>query len=355
MSANSVIPLVSQTSRGASRSFWKLMHQIAVVAAGTHLLFAGLFYWLGAITMFWVNIGSMSLFGAAYICLKKRRNLLASALIVTEILAHAVLAVWSIGWDSGFHYYLLVMVPVIVIAAIKKPSDKFLLTGLVLMLYLGLDLVMRSIPPIHVLRPEVLSLLRIFNIAVTFALLFYLSNLYLKLVTKAEKKLRLLATTDPLTELLNRRSLLELADYETTQRKRQPNPLAFVLADIDHFKSINDRYGHAVGDAVLKAVSKVLSQAVREQDSVARWGGEEFLIMMPNASPDIAGTVAGRLREQVSAVEVNAGEHTIKVSMTFGVSSHRLDESVDGTISRADHALYQGKTQGRNQVVIEAA
>lgn len=329
------------------------MYQVSLVAAVTHLLFAGLFYWLGATTMAWVNLGSVTLFTFSYGCLKTRHNMIASVLIVSEILLHAALAVRSIGWDSGFHYYLLVMVPVVVISTMKHRSYKYLLSGLVFALYLVLDLSMRRVQPLHELDADVLSVLRGFNIAVTFALLFYLSSLYLRLVNKAEKQLRILATTDPLTQLLNRRSLLEVADYELTQRKRHLAPLAFVLADIDHFKSINDQHGHAVGDAVLKSVSQVLSQAVREQDSVARWGGEEFLILMPNATLQAATMVAERLREKVSEVEVFVDSKCIKVSMTFGVSSHRLEEPVDAPVNRADSALYQGKARGRNQVVAE--
>jgi diguanylate cyclase (GGDEF)-like protein len=354
MSAPSVTTPVKYKPRDTSRSFWKLMYQVSIVAAFTHVMFAGLFYWLGATTMAWVNLGSVTLFTISYGCLKTRHNLVASGLIVTEILAHAALAVISIGWDSGFHYYLLVMVPVVVISSMKRRQSKLLVSLLVFVLYLCLDHTMRSIKPLHVLSAEVLASLRYFNIAVTFALLFYLSSLYLMLVNQAEKQLRQLATTDPLTQLLNRRSFLELADYELVQRKRHQAPLAFVLADIDHFKAINDQYGHAVGDSVLKAVSQVLTQTVREQDSVARWGGEEFLILMPNATLEAAQMVAERLREKISAIDVVVGDQTLKVSMTFGVSSHRLDEAVDAPVSRADTALYKGKARGRNQVVAEA-
>ncbi|CAH0348151.1 GGDEF domain-containing protein [Aquabacterium sp. CECT 9606] len=354
MSIPSVTTPVKPGSRDTSRSFWKLMYQVSLVSGLTHLVFAGMFYWLGAHTMAWVNLGSVTLFTVSYGCLKLRRNIMAAILIVSEVLIHAALAVWSIGWDSGFHYYLLVMVPVVVISSMRRRSFKYLLSGLVFVLYVALDFTMHQVRPLHELSAEVLSTLRAFNLAATFALLFYLSNLYMRLVSKAEKQLRILATTDPLTQLLNRRSFLEVADYELIQRKRHLAPLAFVLADIDHFKSINDQHGHAVGDAVLKAVSQVLSQAVREQDSVARWGGEEFLILMPNATLEAASMVAERLREKVSAVEVTVGSQTIKVSMTFGVSSHRLEEPVDGPVNRADNALYQGKARGRNQVVAEA-
>jgi diguanylate cyclase (GGDEF)-like protein len=341
--------------RSTASAFWKLMHQVTLVAGATHVMFMGLFYGLGAITMAWVNLGSVLLFAGAYVCLRLRRNLLAVILVMIEILAHAVLAVRAIGWDSGFHYYLLVVVPVVVISRMKWKALKPALIALVMLVYMLLDHTMRDLPPLHALGVQALSGLRYFNIAVTFLLLAYLSSLYLRLVAKAEKQLRILATTDPLTQLLNRRSLLELASYEVSQRKRHPEPLAFVLADIDHFKSINDQHGHSAGDAVLSAVSQALKLAVREQDSVARWGGEEFLILMPQATVEAARAVAERLRESVAAIEVPVDGQAIKVTMTFGVSAHRPSEVVDTTIIRADMALYKGKQGGRNQVVTDSA
>lgn len=342
-------------NHSAASAFWKLMHQVAMVAAATHVMFIGLFYGLGAITMAWVNLGSVLLFGAAYVCLRWRRNLLAVVLIMIEILSHATLAVHAIGWDSGFHYYLLVVVPVMVISKMRGNVFKPTLITLVMLVYILLDYTMRGAPPLHVLGAQALSGLRYFNIAVTFLLLAYLSSLYLRLVVKAESQLRILATTDPLTQLLNRRSLLELASYEVNQRTRHPEPLAFVLADIDHFKSVNDQHGHSAGDAVLSAVSQALKHAVREQDSVARWGGEEFLILMPQTTVEAARAVAERLRESVAAIELPVDDQAIKVTMTFGVSAHRPGEVVDTAIIRADMALYKGKQGGRNQVATESA
>lgn len=342
-------------SRNTSTAFWGLMYKVAAVAGATHVMFMVLFYELGAYTLAKINLGSVLLFAISYVCLKKRLNLLAVALILLEILAHAMLAVRAIGWDSGFHYYLLVVVPVLVISKTRIPTFKPVMLLALLLIYLGMDKVMRDLPPYDVLTAQTLSGLRYFNITVTFLLLTYLSGIYLRLVTKAEKELRILATTDPLTQLLNRRSLMEIAEYEVVQRKRHQAPLAFILADIDHFKSINDQYGHAAGDVVLKAVSQTLRQASREQDSIARWGGEEFLILMPDAAKDIAIKVAERLRQHVETLAVPFNGTVIKVSMTFGVSTHQHDEVVDAPINRADTALYQGKVAGRNQVVASVA
>jgi diguanylate cyclase (GGDEF)-like protein len=355
--ASSSAPLTGEQRRNrqAGAAFWQLMHRVAVVSGGTHLAFIALFYMLGATMLAWTNVGSVTLFALSAACLQKRWNRAAAMLIVLEILSHVVLAVRAIGWDSGFHYYLLVTVPVVVISPMKHRLNRPLMIATLMGIYVGLDAAMRGTTPYDTLAPQVLAGVRYFNVTVTFLLLTYLSSIYLKLVKKAERELRHLATTDPLTQLLNRRSLLEVADYELTQRKRYQAPIAFVLADIDHFKQINDRHGHAAGDAVLTAVSQVLRQALREQDSVARWGGEEFLILMPNATLESASLVAERLRQQVADIEVPVEGKIIRVSMTFGVSAHRDDETVDEPVKRADSALYQGKMAGRNQVVREAA
>jgi diguanylate cyclase (GGDEF)-like protein len=342
------------SNRNTASAFWKLMYQVAIVAGATHVMFLGLFYGLGATTLAWVNVGSIVLFACSYGLLRVRLNLMAAFLIVAEIIGHAVMAVRAVGWDSGFHYYLLVMVPVVVISQMKVRALKPILISIVFVIYLSLDHAMRDLKPLDQVDARMLSALRYFNIAVTFVLLTYLSNLYLKLVTQAESKLRVLATTDPLTRLLNRRSLQERAEYELVQRKQTDKPLAFVLADIDHFKSINDQYGHAAGDAVLSAVSDVLRLALREQDSVARWGGEEFLILMPNASLDVASNVAERLRRQIAEIDVPYEGAHIRISMTFGVSMHHNEEGFDAPVSRADAALYRGKMAGRNQVVADA-
>lgn len=349
-------PSLQQASRRkAGAAFWRLMYQVAIVAGGTHLMFMLLFFALGAPTLAWVNVGSVLLFAASYACLKRRANLWGVSLIVLEIFVHAALAVRAVGWDSGFHYYLLVVVPIVVISQMRLTYFRPILIGSLLLFYLALDYAMRGLTPCDTLSPQALSGLRYFNITVTFLLLTYLSNLYMTLVTQAETKLLLQATTDPLTQLLNRRSLLDIADYELTQRKRQPSPLAFVLGDIDHFKSINDRYGHAAGDAVLVAVSQALKQTVRQQDSVARWGGEEFLVLMPDATPEMARIVAERLRDKVAAMHVPFGDALIQVSITFGIGNHRPGEALDAPISRADTALYRGKVAGRNRVMPEAA
>jgi diguanylate cyclase (GGDEF)-like protein len=340
--------------RRATKSFWQFMRQLAVVAGSIHGMFIVVFAALGAPSMAWLNVGSVVIFALAYACLRTRRNLMGATLIIAEVMIHAGVAVRAIGWDSGFHYYLLVGAPVIFISRARRFHTRMLLLLGLMVTYLALDMTMRRIQPWDTLSPQTLEIMRSLNIVTTIGLLSYLSGLYYRLVSKVEKQLTHLATTDPLTGLHNRRSMTDLATYEIVQRKRHGDPLSVVLADVDHFKQINDRHGHEVGDAVLAALSLALREAVREQDSIARWGGEEFLILMPQASLEQARMVADRLREQVSQMAFQAGGQPLTVTMTLGVSGHRMDEALDQVISRADTALYQGKRDGRDQVVTAA-
>ncbi|WP_374594658.1 GGDEF domain-containing protein [Aquabacterium sp.] len=343
----------SERSKNTSRVFWQLMMKVCLVAALTHAVFGVLFYALGAWMLAWVNVGSVTLFLASYGLIRQRRNQMAVVLVFVEIFGHAALAVHMIGWDSGFHYYLLLVAPVVIMSNLSKTSHKLLMTSSVCAFYMLLDATVRASAPLHTLHPGVLNALRYFNILVTFGLLTYLAMLYLGMIKKAEKQLLVMASTDPLTKLNNRRRVTEIIEYEITRSKRMPRTLCFVLGDIDHFKAINDRHGHEGGDQVLIEVSQALRAAVREQDSVGRWGGEEFLVVLPNTELDGAELVAERIRNALGEMQVMAGGEAVAVTMTLGLSSCREGENMEAAIARADEALYRGKAAGRNRLELE--
>lgn len=340
----------TQRSKSTSRVFWPLMMRVCLVAALTHGVFGALFYALGAWMLAWVNVGSVALFLASYGLIVRRQNTGAVVLVFVELFAHAALAVRMIGWDSGFHYYLLLVAPVVIMSNLRQTRYKLLMTASVCAFYMLLDATVRAAPPLHTLHAGVLSALRYFNIVVTFALLTYLATLYLGMIKKAENQLLVMASTDPLTKLYNRRRLTEIIEYEITRSKRLPRTLCFVLGDIDHFKGINDHHGHEGGDQVLIEVSQALRAAVREQDSVGRWGGEEFLVVLPNTEVDGAELVAERIRNAISQMQVAASGQAVPVTMTLGLSSCREGENMEAAIARADAALYRGKTAGRNRL-----
>lgn len=168
----------------------------------------------------------------------------------------------------------------------------------------------------------------------------------------ANRKLDLISRTDELTGLPNRRDMNETIANEIGRTQRTHKPFCFIFIDIDHFKAINDTYGHACGDVVLKSVSQTIRGLLRKYDVFARYGGEEFLTLLPETDIEGAKVVAERFRRQIEMMTVHFADYTINVTVTLGVArfDHRL--GADRSIQMADKALYQGKENGRNQVVV---
>jgi diguanylate cyclase (GGDEF)-like protein len=171
------------------------------------------------------------------------------------------------------------------------------------------------------------------------------------LVRNAEQ-LERLATIDSMTGLYNRRHFLEQADAEWSRFQRYQRPLSMLMVDIDHFKQVNDRYGHAVGDEVIIAVAQACAGGKRQSDIVGRLGGEEFAVLLPETDPAQAAIVAERLRNTIAAQVMMAHKVHFKVTVSIGIAAASLGMSgIDVLMRAADQALYQAKDQGRNCVV----
>lgn len=173
-----------------------------------------------------------------------------------------------------------------------------------------------------------------------------------KALEKALHQLERLATTDALTNLYNRRFIMSKINEEILRYKRSGKVFSFLLCDIDHFKSINDEYGHNFGDYCLKELSRTVLKNVREQDTVSRWGGEEFLILLVETGKEEAGIVAERIRSEIQGLTLKHNGIQTQMNVTIGVSEYDSALEVKDCIKTADKALYQGKANGRNQVVI---
>ncbi|NCC28209.1 MAG: GGDEF domain-containing protein [Gammaproteobacteria bacterium] len=160
-----------------------------------------------------------------------------------------------------------------------------------------------------------------------------------------------LARKDPLTNLANRRFFMERFDDEIARARMSGAPLSLIMMDLDHFKQVNDRFGHAGGDLVLVAFTGLLQSRVRAGDLPGRLGGEEFAVFMPDAGLQAAVDVAERLRTSLATLRPLDADYRITAS--FGVAEHRPDEDADALLGRADDLLYRAKSSGRNQVVLE--
>ena len=150
---------------------------------------------------------------------------------------------------------------------------------------------------------------------------------------------------------MNRSGFLNIANYEMKKLKRKKDCLIVILIDLDDFKCVNDQYGHNFGDQVLVGISQLLINAVREQDSIGRWGGEEIMILLPNTSLDKAKMIAERIRSSISELQFIYENKVIRITATIGLAEATSDVAFKDLLQRADQCLYYGKTTGKNKVV----
>lgn len=184
---------------------------------------------------------------------------------------------------------------------------------------------------------------------------FIVDETRMRLYEEANIKLTMEAVTDPLTHALNRRGMYEKLNFERVRCERSGKQYAVIICDIDHFKEFNDTHGHECGDMVLTNTASALRHTLRRQDSVARWGGEEFLLLLPETSPEGVAIVARKLRSVVRAQKIRYRQIDLSVKLTYGVACGDATTDVDYVIKCADEALYWGKNHGRDQVVIYTA
>ena len=207
-------------------------------------------------------------------------------------------------------------------------------------------------------RPELLIMPKITNLVaggvVLGLLLFHWLPHAVKDWKRSEQRahdLQSLAAIDPLTGLYNRRQFETLARAELARCQRYVRPCSFLMIDVDHFKLVNDTFGHQMGDWVLKMVANTLTAARRDADVVARFGGEEFVIMLPETTRDAAAMVAERIRSTVAASALAVGDSRLSLTISVGVGETMAGlPGVEAVLRDADQALYDAKANGRNIV-----
>lgn len=178
-----------------------------------------------------------------------------------------------------------------------------------------------------------------------------ISDQYQNMLRDLKDRLEHAANYDALTNLPNRRYMMKRMEEAAAEARRIPErTFALMLADIDHFKAINDGFGHSAGDLVLRAIAQAMKSVLREYDICARWGGEEFLLLFPGCFEDCAETVAERLLKAVAKAPLPE-ERIVNPTISIGYTLHRSGEHTDETVRRADQALYRAKDKGRNCAV----
>ena len=175
-----------------------------------------------------------------------------------------------------------------------------------------------------------------------------ISDRYQSMMRDLNEALKEASTRDALTGIGNRRMLMERIKTESARAERLDRPLTIALLDVDRFKSVNDAHGHEAGDKALVEIAHAIVTSVRHYDLCGRWGGEEFMVIMPEIGAEEAAIVVERVRHAVMALDIRAGDARLSLSASFGIAERREGENVSETINRADTALFDAKRAGRN-------
>ena len=327
------------------------LNYLSYLGFGAHAAFIPLFFWIGVPELAIFNIFSAIVWALSYTLNRAAHHREAIIFAAIESITHAALATYFLGWDSGFHYYFL---PIILFLFINHKQNVFtiIIEALIIFAgYLWLSIYTHDVNFTVTAPVAVLDGLRYMNIAVNFSAFAILGYFFRIASISAEQQMELLATTDALTGLFNRRKMLEMIEQEVVRYKRDKKPFLLAISDIDHFKQFNDNYGHDCGDYVLQQVSLLMKESLRQQDVVARWGGEEFLVMLPETDMEGGVQALEKLRETLANTVYEYKSHTFSVTMTFGVTLYDGRCDVDTCIKHADEVLYAGKRGGRNRVV----
>ncbi len=330
-----------------------MMRRIVVTAGCIDAVWIPLYAWFGSPRLAMLNVVSVILYLSAWRLLVRRHNRVAVSLIWAEVLTHAAIGSLLLGWDSGFHYFLLLFIPAIVVGSVRRLAVPMVLA--VFVFYVGLDALCDAYAPLQPISTSALRMAKWLNMGLIFGMFFTMASLYRNTILRAERRLLAQATTDALTGLANRSHFQLLASAEIARSRRSGKPLALILSDIDFFKRINDEFGHEAGDTVLLELATLLTACLREVDILARWGGEEFLVLLPDSDERGAAEVAERIRQKVCAARIRVADREIAVSMSFGVTQIGADRDLRAATACADRALYRSKQQGRNQVNVASA
>jgi len=351
---------VMKQNNASNYRFFTVMDYIYGIGTLAHLLLLPTLYTLGANVLLAYNVFSIIAFSSSYILNRKAHHNIAFFIMYIEVNIHSWLATYYLGWETGFYLHILVLAPIIFFNTCCNLRRKIIAaTGLSASFFIMFSTYHNAHASIINAESFINDTFLFANTITTIVIYSCIGYYYGEAAEKAESKLRTAqkkaetqANTDQLTKINNRHAMAIYLEEEVERATLLEQSLLVVLCDIDNFKKINDSCGHEYGDHVLSNVASVLQNSIRKNDRLARWGGEEFMILLPNTSTKEGLQLTDRLREKIANLKHDyRSQNYPPVTMTFGLSCYAHNHHINDCINEADKALYAGKLEGKNRVV----
>ncbi len=330
---------------------YNILKKSCFLGAIVHILFIFFFLSIGSLWLSVLNIGSVLIWLFALYQNQRGRYLLTTLVGTLEVVVHATLATHFLGLGMGFHYFLWPVAALLLVSNLFSPRKSIAMSLAIILLFGGLVIYAKDITYQYAFSA-------ISNYVLITNILFAAIALVIVMISsrnknvKNEKRLYEISNKDPLTGSFNRQFVYELMKQNYSER-RSLNSLDYtlVLADIDNFKEINELIGHVAGDGVIKAVAAYLQSAVRETDIVARWGGEQFLIILMNIEAENSQTLIEKIRSNIRYQIITEGLRDRVTTLSFGVAKVKEDELFEDIIRRADLSMYKAKKLGKDCII----
>jgi diguanylate cyclase (GGDEF)-like protein len=330
---------------------YSILKKVCFLGAVIHILFIFFFLSIGSLWLSVLNVFSVIIWLIAMYQNQSGRYILATLIASIETIVHAALATHFLGLSMGFHYFLWPVALLIMVSNLFSTKKSMFMGFSVIVLYGVLNVYAKDITYQYAF-PAITDFMLLTNTALA-ALGFVVVMMSSQdNNTKNEKRLYEIANKDGLTGAFNRQFVYQLMKQTFSERRNLKSlDYTLVLTDIDNFKEINESVGHVVGDEVIKAVSAYLVTAVRETDIVARWGGEQFLIILMNIEPDNSQLLIEKIRKNVRYQIITEGLSDRLTTLSFGVAKAKDDEKFEDTIKRADLSMYKAKKLGKDRII----
>lgn len=325
----------------------QLLKQVAWYCMGLHACLIITFLYVGVELLAIVNIMSVATWWFGIKLLERAQQSLALRIFSLEVTIHSILVCAIIGIDYGFQFYLWAASCLLLLDTQLKLKQAVLWCTMIIIMFACTYLVFEQ-PTQHINYDQFAPYLHFLNVVVCGIPMIYTIGLIREITIGQQDELEMLAAHDSLTHLFNRRYAHNLIQQAYRSCMNNQQPICVVMADIDHFKRVNDQYGHEQGDEIIERVAQCLTQHLNNADIAVRWGGEEFLLVLPGYSMLKAQKHLEIIRQAIEAMTfTNAA---LQITMSFGVAQWQAKCDFETVLKQADIALYKSKHKGRNTI-----